>query len=92
MAYKGIDSKELLKHVLFLLEQKEYEIGNIDCTLCLQAPKIMPYVEEMRTVLSSILKIEMDNVSIKATTTEKLGYVGREEGITAYAVALIGKR
>jgi len=92
MAYKGIDSKILLKQVRNLLEEKNYEIGNIDCTLCLQQPKIMPYVEEMRSVLSSILKIDVMDVSIKATTTEKLGYVGREEGITAYAVALIEKK
>ena len=91
MAYKGIDSKVLLKHVGLLLKKENYEIGNIDCTLCLQQPKIMPYVEEMRKVLASILEIEISDVSIKATTTETLGYVGREEGITAYAVALIEK-
>lgn len=91
MAYKGIDSKVLLKHVGLLLKKENYEIGNIDCTLCLQEPKIMPYVEEMRKVLASILEIEISDVSIKATTTERLGYVGREEGITAYAVALVEK-
>ena len=91
MAYKGIDSKELLKHVCLLLEKEKYQIGNIDCTICLQLPQILPYIEEMRSVLSVILKIEVSDVSIKATTTERLGYVGREEGVSAYAVALIQK-
>ena len=91
MAYKGIDSKELLKHVCLLLEKEKYQIGNIDCTICLQLPQILPYIEEMRSVLSVILKIEVSDVSIKATTTERLGYVGREEGVSAYAVALIEK-
>lgn len=90
--YKGIDSKKLLQHVVHLLEKENYAIGNVDCTLCLQKPKIMPYVEEMRKVLASILNKSISDVSIKATTTEKLGYVGREEGITAYAVALIEKK
>jgi len=87
--YKNIDSKKLLKKVLQLIDDKGYSIGNIDSTVCLQQPKIKSYIPEMIKCLSEILEIEGDKISIKATTTEKMGFVGTEEGIEAYAVALI---
>ena len=87
--YKGIDSKILLKQVVELLRKENYEINNIDSTLCLQKPKISPYIPEMKKVLAQTMSISVNDISIKATTTEKLGYVGREEGVSAYAVALI---
>lgn len=89
--FKGIDSKILLSRVIDLLHQKNYTIGNIDCTLVLERPKINPHIDEMKKTLSSVLQIDMDDIAIKATTNEKLGYVGREEGVCAYAVALIQK-
>ena len=87
--FKGIDSKILLKKVYDLLSNQGYEIGNIDCTICLQSPKINPFIPNMIEVLAPILNISQDQLSIKATTTERLGFVGREEGISAYAVVLI---
>ena len=90
--YKGIDSKKLLKNVMALLREKNFEIGNIDSTICLQLPKINPYIEEMQRCLSEVMSIPLEDISIKATTTEKLGFVGRGEGISAYAVALINKK
>lgn len=89
--YKGIDSKKLLKNVVALLRSKNFEIGNIDSTICLQKPKINPYIEEMQKCLATEMKISHEDISIKATTTETLGFVGREEGISAYAVVLIYK-
>ncbi|HQH19801.1 MAG TPA: 2-C-methyl-D-erythritol 2,4-cyclodiphosphate synthase [Bacteroidales bacterium] len=89
--YKDIDSKILLKDVISLLTENEYTVGNIDVTICLQKPKIAPYIPEMKKVLSLTMNIPENDISIKATTTEKLGFVGREEGISAYAVALINK-
>jgi 2-C-methyl-D-erythritol 2,4-cyclodiphosphate synthase len=89
--YKGIDSKILLKEVVVLIRNKGYEIGNIDSTICLQTPKIGPYIPEMKKVLSDCMNINVDQVSIKATTTEKLSFVGREEGVSAYATVLINK-
>ncbi len=89
--YKGIDSKILLAEVVQLLSRESYTIGNIDVTLCLQQPKIALYIQEMRQTLSSVMKIHENQLSIKATTSEKLGFVGREEGVTSYAVALIEK-
>lgn len=89
--YKGIDSKELLKKVVELLRSKKYEIGNIDTTVCLQLPKLNPHIEAMQACLAKVMSIPLEDISIKATTTEKLGFVGREEGISAYAVALIYK-
>lgn len=88
-AYKGIDSKILLDKVVQLLAEKGYTIANVDCTLALQLPKIAPYIPEMRNVLSRILRIEPGCVSVKATTTEHLGFEGREEGVSAYAVVLL---
>lgn len=89
--YKGIDSKILLKDVVKLLIDKGFTIGNIDATIALQQPKINPHIPEMKRVLSKTMGIEEEDVSIKATTTEQLGFEGREEGVSAYAVVLIQK-
>jgi 2-C-methyl-D-erythritol 2,4-cyclodiphosphate synthase len=87
--YKGIDSKILLKRVMDLLRTEGYEISNVDATICLQVPKINPYVPAMKQVLAEVMAIREEDISIKATTTEHLGFVGRKEGVAAYAVALI---
>lgn len=89
--YKGIDSKVLLRDVVKLLEEKGYSIGNIDSTVALEKPKVNPHIEEMRTILAEIMNVDEDAVSIKATTSEKIGFVGRQEGIAAYATVLIQK-
>jgi 2-C-methyl-D-erythritol 2,4-cyclodiphosphate synthase len=89
--FKNIDSSILLKKVAELLRKNNYNIGNIDSTIALQKPKIKPYIQQMRKKLSNTLAIDENDISIKATTTEKLGFIGREEGISAYAVALINK-
>lgn len=89
--FKNIDSKILLQRTLQLIEEKNYTVGNVDCMLCLQAPKIKPYIDQMQQTIAAILKVELDCVSIKATTTEGLGFVGREEGVMAYATVLIEK-
>lgn len=90
--YKGIDSKILLSHTVELLRSKGYEIGNIDATVCAEQPKLNPHIPQMQTVLAGIMGIDPDCVSIKATTTEKLGFTGRQEGISAHAVVLIEKK
>ncbi len=90
--YKGIDSKVLLKQVMELLSKENYSIGNIDCTLVLEQPKINPHIETMKETLSKILNVSKNEIGIKATTNEKMGFVGREEGVCAYAVALIEKK
>ena len=90
-AYKNIDSKILLKKSYELIRGKGYKIVNLDTTLCLQEPKISPYVLQMRQVIASILQINIEDVSIKATTTEKMGFVGRAEGLIAYATILLSK-
>ena len=87
--FKGIDSKVLLKKVVQLLKKEGYEIGNVDCTLTLEAPKIAPHIPEMKKVLAAAMKILERNISIKATTNERLGFVGREDGVCAYAVCLL---
>ncbi|MTI33071.1 2-C-methyl-D-erythritol 2,4-cyclodiphosphate synthase [Xanthovirga aplysinae] len=87
--YKGIDSKVLLKEVVQLLRKANFEIGNIDTTICLQAPKVGKYIPEMKACLAEVLAIREVDISIKATTTEHLGFVGRKEGVAAYATALI---
>ena len=91
-AFHNIDSKILLKQTKELLESKGYSIGNIDATICAEQPKLNPYIPQMQQTLSTILNIDLDYLSIKATTSEKMGFVGREEGITAYSVALIEKK
>ena len=87
--WKGMDSKYFLKEVTSMLHARGWQIGNADCTICLEKPKVNPHVPAMKNVLAEMMKVEEDDVSIKATTNEKLGYVGREEGICAYAVVLI---
>ncbi|MBK7571370.1 MAG: 2-C-methyl-D-erythritol 2,4-cyclodiphosphate synthase [Bacteroidetes bacterium] len=87
--YKNIDSKVLLQRVCLLIDLKNYRIGNIDITLCLEKPKIAPYIPQMQTVLAKVMEITEDDISIKATTNEKLGFVGREEGVSCYAVTLL---
>jgi len=89
--WKGMDSKFFLQEVTRLLAEQGWKIGNVDCTVCAEKPKINPYIPQMKKVLAPLMNVEEGDVSIKATTSEKLGYVGREEGITAYAVALITK-
>mgnify|MGYP001227277597 FL=1 len=90
--YKGIDSKTLLVSVIKLVREKGYELENIDSTICLQKPKISPYISDMQKVLASCMGVDQDLVSIKATTTEKLSFVGREEGVSAYATVLIANK
>ncbi len=90
--FKNIDSKILLKRVVELISKENYLIGNIDATITLEQPKINPHIPEMKKILAQVMQIEKNQISIKATTNEKLGYVGREEGINAQAVALIYKK
>ena len=87
--YEGIDSKILLRRVMEMMRSKGYEFGNCDCTICAQAPKLNPHIPAMQACLAEVMGVERDAVSIKATTTEHLGFVGREEGIAAYAVVLL---
>lgn len=89
--YKDADSKKLLSEVVRLLKVNQYYIGNIDATLALESPKINPHIEVMQKTLSQIMEIDANDISIKATTNEKMGYVGREEGVNAFAVAIIYK-
>ena len=89
--YKNIDSKILLKKVMLLVREKGFEIGNIDSTICLQTPKLSPYIKQMQDTLAECIQIDTELISIKATTTEKLSFVGREEGVSAYATVLINK-
>jgi 2-C-methyl-D-erythritol 2,4-cyclodiphosphate synthase len=91
-AYKNIDSKILLQRTYELIKAEGYEIVNIDASLCLEAPKIKPYVEAMQKCISGILNIGEKDISIKATTTEKMGFVGREEGLVAYATCLLATK
>lgn len=90
-AYKNIDSKLLLAKCYELITQKGYRVVNIDSTLCLEAPKIKPYVDAMREAIAGILQLGVADVSVKATTTEKMGFAGREEGLMAYATVLLQK-
>jgi 2-C-methyl-D-erythritol 2,4-cyclodiphosphate synthase len=87
--FRHIDSKVLLKRTFDTISEKGYSVGNIDCTVCLENPKIASYTPEMKDIISAILKTLPENISIKATTAEKLGFIGREEGIAAIAVALL---
>ena len=91
-AYKGIDSKVLLKNVCRLLGEKGYTIGNVDAILCMQKPKVASYIPVMRQTLAETMDICLDDISVKATTTEHMGFEGREEGISAIANVLITKR
>jgi 2-C-methyl-D-erythritol 2,4-cyclodiphosphate synthase len=90
-AYKDIDSKILLKKSMTLIQSKGYKVINLDTTICLEAPKIKPYVASMQSTIADIIGIDTDAISIKATTTEKMGFAGREEGLMAYATVLLQK-
>ncbi len=90
--YKGADSKLLLKEVVDLLDKNGYAIGNVDATLSLEAPKVNPHITKMQQVIAPIMNVTTNDISIKATTNEGLGYVGKGEGVNAYAVALIYKK
>lgn len=90
--FKNIDSKILLMETMVLLRKEGYELGNADCTICAEQPKINPYIPQMQIRLSEVIGTDKNNISIKATTSEKLGFVGRREGIVAYATVLIYKK
>ena len=90
-AYKGIDSKVLLRHTCELVRRQGWAIANVDAILCLQKPKIAPFIPTMRQTLAEVMQLDIDDVSVKATTTEHLGFEGREEGISAIANVLIQK-
>jgi 2-C-methyl-D-erythritol 2,4-cyclodiphosphate synthase len=89
--FENIDSKILLRKTVALIADKGYEVGNVDATICAERPKMNPVIPQMKAVLAEIMGIDEEDVSIKATTTERLGFTGREEGISAYAVVLIEK-
>ena len=89
--YKGIDSTLLLKEVVALVRSKGYEVGNVDCTIAMQRPKLRPHIETMRERLAEVIGIDVDRISVKATTTERLGFEGREEGVSTTAVVLVTK-
>jgi 2-C-methyl-D-erythritol 2,4-cyclodiphosphate synthase len=89
--YKGIDSRKLLKHIIDIVADKGYTVSNIDCTIAMQKPKLRPHIDTMRERLSEVVGIDVDRISVKATTTERLGFEGREEGVSATAVTLLIK-
>lgn len=88
-AFKGADSRALLRHVLKQIQVKGWKVGNVDATIVAQAPKMAPHIDLMRRLIAEDLQVDLDQVNVKATTTEKLGFVGREEGIAVHAVALL---
>jgi 2-C-methyl-D-erythritol 2,4-cyclodiphosphate synthase len=88
-SYRNADSRDLLRHVMKLVGQQGYCVGNVDCTVIAQAPKLAPHIEKMRTILAEDLATTVEQVNVKATTTERLGFCGREEGIAAMAVVLL---
>jgi 2-C-methyl-D-erythritol 2,4-cyclodiphosphate synthase len=90
--YKNLDSRIILRKALDLLYEKGYVVGNVDSVIVLQSPKLAPYIPEMKKVLADLLQVTPDDVSVKATTTEKLGFVGRGEGISAYATVLVFRK
>lgn len=92
MAFKNIDSKILLSRCAEIIDQKGYQVVNIDSTLCLEKPKIKTYIPQMQEAIANCLKLDQDLISIKATTTEKMGFVGREEGVVAHATVLLQKK
>lgn len=89
--FEGADSRALLRHVLSLVEAKGWKVENVDTTIIAQAPKMAPHIQRMRETIAADLKVELDQVNVKATTTEKLGFTGREEGIAVHAVALLAR-
>ena len=90
--FKDIDSKILLERTFIMISERGYGIVNLDCTVCLEKPKIAPFISEMKRIISSILKTEAEDIAIKATTTEKMGFTGREEGVVAMAAVLLSKK
>ena len=88
-AYKDADSRKLLAAVVALIQGKGWTVGNVDCTVVLERPKLRPHIDTMRTIIAELLGVSLDAVSVKATTNEKMGFAGREEGVCAYAVALL---
>ncbi len=90
--YKGIDSKKLLSRVMELIREKGYELGNVDSVICLQKPKLSPLIPQMQQCIADVMKVSKEDIAIKATTTEKLGFVGKEEGISAHATVLLTKQ
>ena len=90
--YKNIDSKILLAKTMDLLREKGYEFGNADCTVCAEEPKLNPHIPSMQACLANVMNVDADDISIKATTSEKMGFVGRKEGMAAYATVLIYKK
>lgn len=91
-AYKDADSRELLAAVVALIQGKGWTVGNVDCTVVLERPKLRPHIDTMRRIIAELLGLAQDAVSVKATTNEKMGFAGREEGVCAYAVALLEKK
>ncbi|MDE0916864.1 MAG: 2-C-methyl-D-erythritol 2,4-cyclodiphosphate synthase [Flavobacteriales bacterium] len=91
-AYKGIDSKKLLSETWHMIEERGWELGNLDTTICLQTPKLSDSIDSMRQVIAGLLNVDLDRISIKATTTEKLGFVGTQDGISAHAVVLLKEK
>ena len=89
--FKGIDSKILLRRVCDVVVEKGYQVGNVDCTIAMQRPKLRPHIDTMRATLASVIGIDVDRVSVKATTTERLGFEGREEGVSVHSVVLLYK-
>ncbi len=87
--FKGADSRVLLRHVVGIVKAKGWKVGNVDATIVAQAPKMAPHIETMRQLIAEDLQVELDQVNVKATTTEKLGFTGREEGIAVHSVALL---
>lgn len=90
-SFKNIDSKILLEKTFALVKEKGYSVSNVDCSLVIERPKLKPHIDQMKNNIASVLEIEADDVSVKATTNEKLGFIGREEGVVAYAVVLLVK-
>lgn len=92
MKYKDVDSKKLLEEVYKIMDKEGYEIGNVDAVIAAQKPKLSPYIDDMRKIISKILNTNVKNVSIKATTTEELGFEGRKEGISTYSIVLLKEK
>ena len=92
MQYKDISSLVLLERVYNVMVEKGFQIGNIDATIAAQKPKLAPYIDEMRAVIAKVLNTKVDNINVKATTTEKLGFVGREQGMSSYSVCLLEEK
>ena len=91
MEFKGIDSKILLRRVCDVVVEKGYKISNVDCTIAMQRPKLRPHIDTMRATLASVMELDIERVSVKATTTEHLGFEGREEGVSVHSVVLLYK-